>query len=182
MAGVIITHSNEGDVIGALSFDHSDGDRQVESPRTCTRWIEKQHALDHFVARPVTVTEDHNVGRFLSEQVVDRRSKDVSQQNSDAADGQANDLVAVGMVIIAADERHRRNLAQRLEDMLTADVAGVKNVVHALKSGKRLGANQPVSVGNDADTRAGPPAARCPLPAIPRRMPSLPSWNPGIGL
>jgi hypothetical protein len=55
--------------------------------------------------------------------------------------------------------------------VLAADVAGVKNHIDALQRGDRLGANQAVRVGNDADFG----------PAIPRYSPSSPRSNLCIG-
>ena len=75
-----------------------------------------------------------------------------------------------------------RDLLERSDDVLSADVPGVEDGIDAAKSFKRFGANQAVSVGDDANSmRAAsserevarsPLAARCSL--MPRYSPSSP--------
>ena len=139
-------------MVRAFSFDDPDHDRQLESPRTGARGIEQQHAVDDFVARLVTVAEYDDVDVF-GEQL---GSKDVREKNSPAANFHASDLVAVGIIVVAEDEGDRRDLAQRFDDMLAADIAGMQNRIDALQRRKRFGTNQAVRIRDDADTRLNP--------------------------
>jgi len=98
-------------------------------------------------------------------------TKNVRQKNSLIADGQASDVVAIGIIVVAANEGDRRDLTERFDDVLAADVAGMENRIDALQRRECLRANQAVRVGDDADARLKP---RC--------WPSSPSSSLGIGL
>ena len=93
------------------------------------------------------MAEDDDIRLFLKQ----LRTKDVRQENSPAPDVCANNFVAIGVIVVAANEGHRRDRAQRLENVLAADVSSVKNCVDALQRRERFGADQAVRVGNDAD-------------------------------
>jgi hypothetical protein len=115
----------------------------------------------------MTVAEHDDV-RLLLEQL---GSIDVRQKDSLITDGHANDVVAIGIIVVAADERDRRDLTERFEDVLAADVAGMQNRIDALQRRERFRSNQTVRVGDDADAQLSP---RC--------WPSSPSSSLGIGL
>jgi len=57
----------------------------------------------------------------------------------------------VQRVDVAVDGLHRRDTAQRLEDITTADIAGVKNLRHASEHAKQPITNEAVCVGDEAD-------------------------------
>jgi len=134
-------------MVRAVSFDHAHHDRQLESSWTGAARIEQKDAADHFIVRLVAVTEHDNVDRFLKQ----LGSKDVREKKSAAGDGHARNFVTIAIIIIPANERHRRDGAQRVEDMMAADVAGVQDCVDSRQRLQRLRANQSVRVGNDAD-------------------------------
>src|SRR5437867_12281992 len=97
---------------------------------------------------------DDDVRLFLKQ----LRTKDVRQQNSPATDVGVNDFITIRIVVVPANERHRRDRAQRFQNMLAADIAGMKNQIDALKRRKSLRADQTMSVRDNAD--ANPPAVR----------------------
>ena len=99
------------------------------------------------------------------------RTKDVRQQNSPTPDVGANNFITIRIIVVAPNKRDRRDRAQRLEHMLAADIAGVKNCIDTFERRKSLWANQTMSVRDDADFGT----------AIPRSMLSSPRSNPGIG-
>jgi hypothetical protein len=115
----------------------------------------------------MTMAEHDDVNFFLEQ----LGTKNVRQKNSLAADGQANDVVAVGIIVVAANEGDRRDLTERFDDVLAADVAGMENRIDTLQRRERFRSNQSVRVGDDSDARLSP---RC--------WPSSPSSNLGIGL
>ena len=139
-------------MVRAFSFDHSDHDRQLESSRPGARRIEQKHAVDNLVARLMTVSEHDDVSVLLEE----LRSINVRQENSLAADGHANDVVTIGIVVVAADEGDRRDLTERFDDVLAADVAGVQDRIDALQRSQSFGTNQTVRIGDDSDARLSP--------------------------
>jgi len=134
-------------MVRALFFDHAHHDRQLESSWTGAAWVEQKDAVDHFIVRLVAVTEHDDVNR-LPQQL---GSKDVREKKSAAGDGHARNFVTIIIIIIPADERHRRDRAQRVEDVIAADVAGMEDRVHARQRLQRFRANQAVRVGDDAD-------------------------------
>lgn len=83
-------------------------------------------------------------------------AKNVRQQNSTSANGHLNDVVAIGIIIVAADESDRRDLAERFDDVIAADVAGMQDRIDTLQCCQRLGTNQTVRVGDDADAQLNP--------------------------
>src|SRR6266487_4257665 len=99
--------SRELDVVRAFSFDHSDHHRQLESSRPGARGIEQKHAADNFVARLMTVAEHDDVDVLVQQ----FGSINVCQKNSPVSDGHTNDVVAVGIIVVAADEGDWRDLA-----------------------------------------------------------------------
>ncbi len=118
------------------------------------------------------------------------RPKDVRQQNPQVANVHARDLVTVGVVVVAADERDRRDLAQRVDDMIAADVAGVKDRIDTCQRLQRFRTDQTVRVGDDANARLrGLAVARSRGAALrdretprllnPRCSLSWPRWNSG---
>ena len=95
----------------------------------------------------MAVTEDDDVNVLVQK----LRPKDVGQKKSPAGNGYARNFVTIIIIIISADECHRSDGAQRVEDKVATDVAGMKNQVDALQRGERLRTNQAVRIGNDAD-------------------------------
>ncbi len=142
----------QGDVICAFSFDHPEHHRQLEPPRTGAGGIEQKHAIDDLVVWSMTMTEHDDVGLLLEQ----LGSKNVRQENSPVADGHSDDVVAVGIIGVAANECDRRDRAQRFDHMLAADVAGVQDRIHTSQRSKRLGTNQTVRIGDDANARITP--------------------------
>jgi len=134
-------------MVRAVSFDHAHHDRQLESSWTGAARIEQKNSVDHFIVRLVAVTEHDDVDRFLQQ----LGSKDVREKKSPAGDGDARNFVTVAIIIIPANERHRRDGAQRVQDVMAADVAGVEDRIHARQRLQRFRANQTVRVGDDAD-------------------------------
>jgi hypothetical protein len=59
----------------------------------------------------------------------------------------------VAAVDVAADCRHRGDARQRVKMARIADIARVQDAVDAFKSLQRLGAEQTMGVGDDADPR-----------------------------
>lgn len=139
-------------MVRAFSFDHADHHRKFESTRPGAGGIEKEHAVDFFIARLMTMPEHDDIDVFLEQ----RRSIDVRQKNSLIADRHTNDVVAIGIIVVAADEGDRRNLAERLDDVIAANVAGVENRIDTLERGERLGPDQAVRIGDDADAGTNP--------------------------
>jgi hypothetical protein len=154
-------------MVRAFSFDDADHHRQLESARTGAGRIEQKHSVDDLVAGLMTVAEHDDV-RLLLEQL---GPIDVCQKNSPITDGHANDVVAIGIIVVAADERDRRDLIERFDDVLAADIAGMQNRIDTLQRRERFRSNQAVRVGDDSDAQLSP---RC--------WPSSPSSSPGIGL
>jgi len=149
-------------VVCPITLDDPDAYREFESPRAGTAGIEQQLAVDHFVARLMTVPEDDDVG-IVRQQLF---AKDVREQN--AADDLR--LVAGGVVIVSTDEFHWRDRAQCFQNVIAANVAGVKDQIDAPQRFERLGADQSVRVGDDADSFNS------------RLRPSSPRPNSDIGL
>jgi hypothetical protein len=142
-------------VVGPLNLDDSDRHRQLESSRPGAAGIEQEHAAGDLFVRLVTVAEDDHIDLFVAQ----LRPENVRQKNPPSADGHPNDVETVGTVVVAWDERDRRDGPQRLDDVRAADVARVQNRVDAFERFERLGPDQPVRVGDDADARragAGP--------------------------
>ena len=81
---------------------------------------------------------------------------DVRQKNSLITDGHANDVVAIGIIVVAAHEGDRRDLTERFDNVLAADVSGMENRIDALQRRERLRSNQAVRVGDDADPGTNP--------------------------
>ena len=159
-------------MVRAFSFDHADHHRQLESPRTRTGRIEEQHTADDLIARLMTVPKHDDVD-ILLEQLL---PKNVRQKNSPSADGHANDVVAICIIIVAAHERDRRDRAERFDDVIAADVAGMQDGIDTLQCCQRLGTNQTVRVGDDADARlnsrlklSSPSLSLCIDPGTPAR-------------
>ncbi len=130
-----------------MSFDDSDCDRQFKAPWACAARIEQKNPVDHFIVRPVAVTEHDDVDRLLQQ----LGPKDVREKESPARDRQARNFVTIIIIIIPANERHRRDGAQRVKDVIAADVAGVEDRVHARQRLQRFRTDQSVRVGDDAD-------------------------------
>lgn len=106
--------------------------------------------------RQVAVAEDHHIdvpeGVLHGGPRLQRMRQDVREQNAGSPDRRPNDVKSVGLVDIASDERHRRDLAQRHEHILPAGVAGVKDVINASERFDHLGPEQSVRVGDDSDS------------------------------
>jgi len=174
-----------------LSFDDSNCNRQFKAPWARAAGIEQENSVDHFVVRPVAVTEYDDVDRLLQQ----LGPEDVREKESPAGDGQPGNFVTITIIIIPANERHRRDRAQCVEHVIAADVAGVQDRIHSRQCLQRLRANQTVGVGDDADTwlrdRAVPrfrgastPRPRDRVtsqPLIPRRRLSSPRSSSGSG-
>ena len=108
----------------------------------------------------MTVPEHDDVGVFLQK----LGTKNVRKKNSPIADCHTNDVEAVRVIVVAEDEGDRRDLVERFDDVLAADVAGMQNRIDTLQRGKRFGTNQTMRIGDDADARLN---SRC-WPSSPR--------------
>jgi len=166
-------------MICAVALDHTNADWQIESPRTRAAGIEQQLSADDLVSRLVAVAENNDVG-FLAQQ---RVAKYVREENA------ANDLRLVTgvVVIVAADELHWCDGAQRFDHVIATDVAGVQNQIDAPQRFERFGADQAVCVGDNADplktAALGPPDSGGPLSStIPRYSLFSPRRSSGTGL
>ncbi len=158
--------------LAALLLQHRHGNRIVETPRPCAGGIEIPDVTHVLVMRQMAVTKQHNV-RLLARQRLQhlarrfsRTGKVVRQQDLQIAEGDAHDVVAARAVDVAGNCSHRRQLAQRIEDALAADVAGVQDVVDARERFAHFRPEQPVRVRDQSDAHganvaitASPPAA-----------------------
>ena len=140
------------------TLEDSDGDRKIEAPRTGARRVEEANAVDHFVVRQMAVSEHYDVCRLLGQRRanggtrIGRPRKNVRQKNPQSSDNDAPDLHAIGIIIVAAYECDRRNLFQRGDHGIAADVAGVEDVIDAPERSQSLRTDQAVRVGDDADS------------------------------
>ena len=144
-------------------------ERVVEPARTGARRIEEAHAADDFVLRQVAVPEQHEVN--LVQQLANLRArgrragKDMRDEHAQLSDPCALDAVAVVVIVVAADERHRCDLAQRVDDRVAADVPRVHDVIDTLQRLHRLGTERPC-VSEMTPIRSG----RQMLLFLPRRV------------
>ena len=148
----------------AALFEQPDGDRIVEAPRPGARRIEVPDAADALVVRQVAVAEEHHVGRLAAQlrrhlgAHPARAIEDVHEEEAEPIEGDARALAgaaATEAVDVAGAGRDLCQRAQLAEHLLAADVAAVKDVVDAAKDLQHLRAQEPVSVGDDADAHAG---------------------------
>jgi hypothetical protein len=75
----------------------------------------------------------------------------VREQHAETGDRYANDVRSVGVVIVPSHEGDRRNLAQRRDDMVTADVTRMNDVIDAGEDGENFRTEKAVSIGDHAD-------------------------------
>ncbi len=133
----------ERDVIrppaAAPLFEHPHRHRQIEPPRTGARRVEVPHAAAPLVVGQMAVAEHHDVRRFATQRFTDgpagaaRPRKDVSQEDAQTSDLGADDFLPGRIIIVAAYEEDRRDLLERGDDSVTADIPGVQDVVDAGK-------------------------------------------------
>src|SRR5258708_1140991 len=126
-------------MLEVFAVEQSDRRRLVESPRPGARWIEEANAVDDLIVRQMTVAEDDDIGALARQRLRDviarlrRTRKNVRDEKTHAAERDAHDLAAVAAVVVAAHERDRGNRAQRIEDVIAADIAGVHDDINARK-------------------------------------------------
>src|SRR5204862_460370 len=77
----------------------------------------------------------------------------IAARAAQSADVRTHDLFARGVVVVPLDERQRRDRAQRIEHMFTADVARVHDRVNTFEHARNFRTNESMRVGDDADSK-----------------------------
>ena len=138
-------------------LEDSDGDRQIETSRAGARGVEVPDPLQMFVVRKVAVTEHHDIRR-LSSQLFDdppirplRAGQDVREEELQPSDLAANNLLARCVIIVSRNSGNGSDPFEGTDDVVSPDVARMKNHVDTRKGLDCLWTHQPVSVGNDSD-------------------------------
>ena len=148
----------------APQLEDSDRNGIVESPRPGAGGIEVADAVDQLVVRQVAVAEDDHVRRITPQLGADlgpgamRPIEDVREEELHAVQHHASGLsriAAAKSVDVPGDRGHRRQLTQRRQHVLSADVSAVEDVVDAAQSRDGLRAEKAVRVRDDADAHMG---------------------------
>ena len=158
----------------AIALHDSHGDWKIESTRSGAGRIEVADPVDHLVVRKVTVTEDDEIRRRFRERRPNRGArlagawKDVREKKPQPSDREPNNLQTVRVVIVAANEADRRDLLERGDDVLSADVPGVHDGIDTAESFDRFGPDQSFFICDDANSMLAASGARRPLLAHPQ--------------
>jgi hypothetical protein len=144
-------------------------DRQLEAPRTGASGIKAEHAVNGIDLRDVGVSRyDHiNTDRY---RIDAKRVKIMQDEDRPLGEPDAFGLGIItgpiARVHVASDRGHRRDAAERRDDLGSADIATMNDMIDALKKALGLGPQQAMRVGYDADPEGHRSMAR----ACPRRL------------
>src|SRR5439155_9709796 len=129
-------------------------DRQLESPRTCTTWVQEQNSLPPMDGRPMRVAADHHVKihcrrlQFHLLHIVQHVNRKTSGMNELKF---RNPVRPITFVVIAANSYDRSKGSQAFQDFRPADIAGMKDQTNALEGLQDFRTEKSMSIGDDAD-------------------------------
>ena len=150
---------------------HRHADRQPEPPRPGRAGIEVENAAGPLDPGPVRVAGDDRPDPRLRRVAVELLAV---VQHQDLLPGELDsDLLGiharpVRRIHVASDRGDRRDPRQRLDDSGPADVAGMDDVIGPGESLDRLGPEEAVGVGDDADPQRLSPDRAGRAAAAPR--------------
>jgi hypothetical protein len=137
-----------------LDRQAGDGHGEIESPRSGAAGVEIHDAVVMLDAGPVRMPEHYHVHArrgwvdvelFDVVNGVDPHAIHVEHGGGRQAPAPS---LMVGVAPYRGDGSDGR---QRMQDVFAADVASVHDMAHTLERAHRLGAEQPVGVGDDSD-------------------------------
>ncbi len=139
---------------GLVDVDAGEGSGELEAAGAGGAWIKEEDSVAMGNAGLVGMTADHSIdsgGFGLDGQVVD--GVDEEEELTAEVDGFGHREFGAGSmcVDVAADGGDGGDLAEAVEDLGIANVAGVEEMVTAGKGGEDFGTEQTVSVGENAD-------------------------------
>jgi len=83
--------------------------------------------------------------------------QDVREQYAERSKGEANDVVPFArFIVVPADIRDRRDLAQPAKNMLAANVPGVNDVIDSTEHVQDFRPEETVRVADDSDAHREP--------------------------
>jgi tRNA 2-(methylsulfanyl)-N6-isopentenyladenosine37 hydroxylase len=145
-----------GAPLSPRALEESDAHRQGEPARSGAAGIEPPDTAAALVGGLVAVPEDDHVGRSaakLGGGVV----ADVHEQETKAAERDARRPAggpATPCIVVAGAGSHLRDRGELGEHLLTADVAGVEDVIDPGERFPHLRTDEAVGIGDDADAHA----------------------------
>jgi hypothetical protein len=132
-------------------------DWELESARAGAAGIEVEHSVSlfHFGLVAVAVNDGAESGSFRLQVELREIVEEVDEDATDFYDFGSGQFAAPGFGIhVAANRGDGSDATERVEDLASADVAGVKNVVTATQGFDGFVAKQAVRIGNDAENHA----------------------------
>jgi hypothetical protein len=135
-------------------FEHCYRYRKLEAARPCTAGINEEYAVLIIDYRAVRMPRDDNAesgGFGIKVEVadivhaVDRNPADFNSF------GRLNRVSPHSEIIVAAHGDNRRDSAQLIQNLRTANIAGVQDVIDSGKRAYCLRTHEVVGVGNQAD-------------------------------